>query len=84
MPVATDPWLLDDLAAGRRRVQLGVGMQERDVGELEHSVDGQEHEELAVGEAQLIDVDVDLGDRGFGEALALRGQVLGPSPGLHN
>jgi hypothetical protein len=28
------------------------------------SVDGQEHEELALGQAQLADVDVDVADRG--------------------
>jgi hypothetical protein len=41
------------------------------VGELGHPVDGQEHEQLAVRQAQLADGEVDVADRGLGEALAL-------------
>jgi hypothetical protein len=39
-------------------------------------VDGQEHEELAFGQAQLADVDVHVADRGRGEGLALGGLLL--------
>lgn len=44
--------------------------------ELGHSIDGQEHEEFALGEAQLADVDVDVADGGFGEALSLGRRFL--------
>jgi hypothetical protein len=48
------------------------------VDDLGHPIDGQEQEELAFGEAQLADVDVDVADRGLGEALALGGLVVAP------
>ncbi len=41
------------------------------VGELGHAVDGEGHDELALGQAQLAAVDVDVADRGVGEAAAL-------------
>jgi hypothetical protein len=62
-----------DLAQEGGAVQLGVGVVEGDVGELGHPVDRQEHEEPAFAEAQLADVDVDVADRGLGEASALGG-----------
>jgi hypothetical protein len=48
------------------------------VGELCHPVDGQEHEELSFGQAQLAAVDVDVADRGLGETLALGRFLLVP------
>ena len=60
-----------DLAEKGGTVQLGCGRQESDVGELGHPVDGEEHEELTLGQAQLADVDMDVADGGFGEALTL-------------
>ena len=44
---------------------------ELDVGELRDPVDGEEHVELALGEAQLADVDVDVADRRLGELAPL-------------
>jgi hypothetical protein len=55
---------------------VGV-LVELDVGELRDTVDRQEHMELAGGEAQLADVDVDVADRGLGEAAAPRALLLG-------
>ena len=46
------------------------------MGELGHPVDRQEHEELALGQAQLADVDVHVADLGLGEALALGSLLL--------
>jgi hypothetical protein len=40
------------------------------------TADCQEHEELALGQAQLADVDVDVANPGLGKALALRGLLL--------
>jgi hypothetical protein len=62
---------LDHLAKKGGAVQLGVGIEEGEVGELRDPVDGQEHEELALGQPQLADVHVDVADGGFGEAFAL-------------
>lgn len=62
---------LDDFVEEGGSVHLGVSVQEGDVSEFVHSVDGQEHEELALCRAKLTDVDVDVADRGLGEALAL-------------
>jgi hypothetical protein len=67
---------LDDLAQEGGAVGLGVGAEESDVGELGDSVDGEEHEELALGQAQFADVDVDVADGGLGEAAALGGVLL--------
>ena len=61
-----------DLAEKGGAVQLGRRIQKGDVGELGDPVDGEEHEELAVGQAQFADVDMDVADGGLGEALALR------------
>src|SRR5215207_3897943 len=56
----------------------GVGvLVELDVGELRDTVDRQQHVKLAGGEAQLEDVDVDVADRGLGEAAAPRALLLG-------
>jgi hypothetical protein len=60
-----------DLTEKGGAVQLGRGRRESDVGDLGHSVDSEEHEELALGQAQLADIDMDVADHGFGEALAL-------------
>lgn len=57
-------------------VLLGGGIQESDMGELRDPVDGKEHEELALGQAQLADVDVNIADCGLGEALAFGGCCL--------
>ena len=67
---------LDHLAEEGGAVELGVGVEERDVGELGDPVDGEEHEELAFGKAQFADVGVDVADGGIGEATALGGLVL--------
>jgi hypothetical protein len=69
---------LDALAEERGAAHLGVGVEEGDVGELRHPVDGQEHVELALGQAQLAAVDVDVADRGLGEALAFGGLLAVP------
>ncbi len=66
----------DDLAEKHGAVGLGVGVHEGDVGELGHPVDRQEHEELALRQAQLADVDVHVTDPGFREALAPGGSLL--------
>jgi hypothetical protein len=68
----------DDLPQEGGAVHLGVGVEESDVDELRDPVDGQEHEQLALGQAQLADVDVDVADRRLGEAAALRGLLLVP------
>jgi hypothetical protein len=60
-----------DLAQEGGAVQLGVRLEEGDVGELAHPVDGQGHEQLALGQPQLADVDVDVADRRLGEAAPL-------------
>ena len=60
-----------DVAEKGGTVQFGRGRQESHVGELGHPVDGEEHEEFALGQAQLADIDMDVADRGFGEALSL-------------
>jgi hypothetical protein len=65
-----------DLAQEGGTVQLGVGVEEGDVGELRDAVDRQEHEQLALGQAQLADVDMNIPDRGLGEGLALGGLHL--------
>jgi hypothetical protein len=67
-----------DLAQESGAIGLGVGVEEGDVGELGDAVDRQEHEELALGQAQLADVEVDVADPGFGEPLALRGPLVSP------
>jgi hypothetical protein len=64
---------LHDLTQERGAVELGVGIQEGHVGELRHPIDGQEHEQLAVSQAQLAHIDVDIADGGLGEALSLGG-----------
>jgi hypothetical protein len=69
---------LDHLAQEGGAVPLGVGVEEGDVGELRAPVDGEEQEELALGQAQLADVDVDVADRGLGEASAFRGLLFAP------
>jgi hypothetical protein len=69
---------LDHLAQEGSAVQLGVGVEEGDVDELGHAVDRQEHEELARGQAQLADIDVDVADRSLGKALALGRLLLIP------
>jgi hypothetical protein len=46
------------------------------VSELRDPVDGQEQVEFALGQAQLAGVDVDIADRGLGEAFTLRRLVL--------
>jgi hypothetical protein len=61
-----------DLAQEGGAVQLGVRVIEGDVGVLRDPVDGQEQEEPARGQAQLAHVDVDVADRGLGEAAPLR------------
>jgi hypothetical protein len=65
-----------DLAQEGGAVRLGVGVVEGDVGELRDAVDGQEHEEPALGQAQLAGVDVDVADPGLGEASALGGSLV--------
>jgi hypothetical protein len=67
---------LDHSAQERGAVQLRVGVEEGDVGELGDPVDGQGHVEPAPGEAQLADVDADVADRGIGEATALGGLLV--------
>jgi hypothetical protein len=67
---------LDHLAEEGGAVQLGVGVEKRDVGELGDPADGEEHEELALGEPQFADVDVDIADRGRGEAATLGGLLF--------
>jgi hypothetical protein len=62
---------LHDLAQEGGAVGLRMGIEEGDVGELGHPVDREEHEQPALGQAQLADVEVDVADPGFGEALAL-------------
>lgn len=69
---------LDDRAQERGAVRLGVGVEEGDVGELRHAVDGQEHAELALGEAEFANVDADVADRGLGAAPALGRPILVP------
>ena len=69
---------LDHLAQECGAVGLGGGIEEGDVDELGHPVDGEEHEELALGQAQLADVDVDMADGGLGEALSPRDLLLVP------
>jgi hypothetical protein len=59
-------------------VQFGVGLEEGDVGELAHPVDGQEQGQLALGQPELADVDVDVADPGLGEPLALGGLLVIP------
>ena len=58
------------MAQKRGTVGLAGTVVERDDGELRHAVDGQKHDEPALGVAQLAAVDVDEADRGFGEAAA--------------
>lgn len=53
-------------------IQLGGRVEEGDVSELAHAIDGQEHVELAIRQAQLAMVDVDVADGGLGEEAALR------------
>jgi hypothetical protein len=65
-----------DLAQEGGAVQLGVGVVEGDVGESRDAVDGQEQEELALGQARFAHVDVDVADRGLGEALAPGGPLV--------
>lgn len=66
----------DDLSQEGGSVHLGVGIAEGDVSELGHAVDGEEHEQLAFGQAQLADIDVDVTDPGLGEAFALGGSLV--------
>jgi hypothetical protein len=65
-----------DLAQEGGAVQLGIGVEGGDVDELRDAVDGEEHEELAFGQAQLADIGVDIADPGLGEALPLGGLLL--------
>ena len=50
---------------------------EFDEGELRDAIDGEEHVDLAVGMTQLAAVDVDIADRRFGKAAALRHRFAG-------
>ena len=52
-------------------VHLAGGVAELDVGELRDPVDGEEHVELALGQAQLADVDVDVANGRLGELAPL-------------
>src|SRR3954453_14393725 len=52
-------------------IHLGGGVEEGDVGELAHAINGQEQVELTFAQAQLAVVNVDLADLGLGKALAL-------------
>jgi hypothetical protein len=65
-----------DLVEEGGAVHLGRGIQKGDVGELRDPVDGEEHEELSLGQAQFADVDMDVADGDLGEALALRSGFL--------
>ncbi len=69
------------MAYGKRRhhaaqevgsVHLPGVVAELDVGELRHAIDGEEHVQLALGKAQLADVDVDIADCGVGELASFR------------
>jgi len=71
-----DPYLvgkgLDD-AAQESRGNHGVRLLvELDIGELRDAIDGKEHVDLAFGQTQLADVDMDVTDGGLGEAATLR------------
>jgi hypothetical protein len=65
---------------GRARHLAGF-VVELDVGELRNPVDRQEHDQLAVGVAQLAAVDVDVADLVGVEPLALLGGLLDRQPG---
>jgi hypothetical protein len=67
-----------DLAQEGGPVHLGGGLEEGDVDELRDAVDRQEQEQLALGQAELADVDVDVADRGLREVLALGSLLLVP------
>jgi hypothetical protein len=66
----------DHLAQESGAVRLCVGAEEGDVDELRHPVDRQEHEQLALSQAQLAGIDVHVADPGLGEALALGRSLL--------
>ncbi len=66
---------LDDTAQEVGPVHFAGLVAELDVGELGHPVDGQEHVELALGEAQLGDVEMHVSDGGFGELAPFCGLV---------
>jgi len=67
-----------DLAQEGGPVHLGGGLEEGDVDELRDAVDRQGHEQLARGQAELAEVDVDVADRGLREVLALGSLLLIP------
>jgi len=67
-----------DLPQERCSVHLGGGFEEGDVGELAHPVDGQDHVKLALSQTQLAVVDVNIADRGLGEATPLGGFLALP------
>jgi hypothetical protein len=71
-----DPYLvgkdLDDFAQ-ESCANYGVRrLVELDIGELRDAIDGKEHVDLAFGQAQLADIDMDLADGGLREPTALR------------
>ena len=63
---------LDGAAEELGAIHLAGVIAELDIGELGRPIDGQEHVELALGQAKLADIDVDVSDRGCGE-LAVHG-----------
>jgi hypothetical protein len=60
-----------DLTQEGRPVHLGGGVKERDVGELAHAINGQEHVELALSQTQFAVVDVHVADLCLGKAPGL-------------
>ena len=58
------------------RIHLSSLLVELDEGEVRDAIDGEEHVQLAIGVAQLAAVDVDVADRGLGEATALRHRLV--------
>ena len=65
----------DDAAEEVRPVHFAGIVAELDVGELGRAIDGEEHVQLALRQAQFADVDVDVADRRVGELASLGGVV---------
>jgi hypothetical protein len=67
---------LDDTVQECRAIQHLGSIVELDIGELRHAIDRQEHVQLAISQAQLAVIEVDIANRCLCELASLRSFLL--------